>query len=318
MVLRFAARLAFNGSSAVALAVVGSAGPALAAEQLPSASNQVKPAAVAAVPAGAPATPTVLLAQAPADSAIEQLQQENQELKQRLQRLEQLLNVTPPAAGQAELPGPLLPKNGFYIQGDLGGQHRDLAGENGYTVTSFQGGFYGNVGVGYRYSKNFRFSAEYANLSSNVDTVAACYIPASPKGGGCGATPSDGKFFPGEGAIVLNQYTLNAYYDLDGFGERKRFRPFVGIGVGTQKSTIINLSNTQAEPYGLIANGNAWAPLITFSAGLSYVFTQNSEIFVGGKYALGSELLFDDTDFGDLLPQSSRNWIINGGFRYTF
>lgn len=318
MIRRVSARLALIGSSAFTVAALGCVDQAHAAEQRLSASNPVAPAAVAAVPTGTPTTPTVLVAQAPADSAIEQLRQENQELKQRLQRLEQLLNVTPPAAGQAELPGPLLPKNGFYIQGDLGGQHRDLAGENGYTVTSFQGGFYGNVGVGYRYSKNFRFSAEYANLSSNVDTVAACYIPASPKGGGCGATPSDGKFFPGEGAIVLNQYTLNAYYDLDGFGERKRFRPFVGIGVGTQKSTIINLSNTQAEPYDLIANGNAWAPLITFSAGLSYVFTQNSEIFVGGKYALGSELLFDDTDFGDLLPQSSRNWIINGGFRYTF
>jgi hypothetical protein len=93
---------------------------------------------------------------------------------------------------------------------------------------------------------------------------------------------------------------------------------YVGIGVGTQRSSIINLSNSIAEPFGLVANGSAWAPLITFSGGVSYVFTPNSEIFVGGKYALGSELLFDNTDFGDLLPQSSRNWIINGGFRYTF
>jgi len=33
---------------------------------------------------------------------------------------------------------------------------------------------------------------------------------------------------------------------------------------------------------------------------------------------LGSELLFDNTAFGGLLPQSSRSWIINGGFRSTF
>ena len=293
--------------SALSLALLSSSGAALAAP-------------MSSTPEGQSSTPAPeLVTQAPTAGAIEQLQQENQELRQRLQRLEQMLNVNPDSEpGKAAVPPPVTPKNGFYVQGDLGGQYRDLAAENGYIATAFKGGFYGNVGVGYRYSKNFRFSAEYANLSSDVNTVAGCYLPPSPTGGGCGATPIDGKFFPGQGTVVLNQYTLNAYYDLDGFGPRKRFRPYVGMGVGTQKSTIINLSNSVAAPIGLFANGNAWAPLITFSGGLSYLLNSNSEVFVGGKYALGSELLFDDTAFGNLLPQGSRSWIINGGFRYTF
>lgn len=269
--------------------------------------------AIQPVPDGISTTSPALIAQASPESAFQELQQENQGLRDRLQRLENLLNVSPIKTGEAQLPAPLVPKNGLYIQGDLGGQDRQLAGENGYTVTSFDGGFYGSAGVGYRLNKNFRISAEYANLTSNVDEVAACATLT------CGATPSvDGIFFPGQGDIVLNQYTLNAYYDADGFGYRKRFRPYVGIGVGTQSSTINNLSNSVTAPLGLFANGNAWAPLITFSGGLSYVISQKAEIFFGGKYALGSELLFEDTAFGDLLPQSSRNWIINGGFRYTF
>lgn len=285
------------------------------------------PAAAAQPPRPAPASITSpslradagLIAQGMnSDPAVQQLLQENQELRQRIQRLEGLLNVSAPAPGKAEAAAPVIAKPGLYIEGSLGGQYRDLAGENGYTVTSFQPGFYGSAGLGYRYNKNVRFSAEYANLSSNVNTVAACYLPSSPTGGGCGATPLDGVFFPGQGAIVLNQYTLNAYYDLDGFGPRQRFRPYVGLGVGTQKSSIINLSNSIAAPFGLLAYGTAWAPLVTFSGGLSYAVSNRSEVFVGGKYALGSELLFDNTAFGDLLPQSARNWIINGGFRYTF
>lgn len=252
-------------------------------------------------------------------STLEELKQENVELKARIDRLEKLLDVKSTdqnkVLANAKSLTPVIPKDGFYIQGDIGGQHRNSAGENGYTVTYFQPGFYSNIGVGYRYKSNFRFSAEYAYLPSKVSKVSACY---STPPYACGYTKNDGVPFPGNGTIYLNQYTLNAYYDLDGFGYKKRFRPYVGLGVGTEKSTISGLTNTQAVPYGLYANGSAWSPLVTFMGGLSYVVSKNAELFVGGKYALGSELLFRNTDFGDLLPQSSRNWIMSGGFRYTF
>ena len=82
-----------------------------------------------------PAATGTLMAQS---STVDQLIQENRELKLRLERLEKYAGLNPKA------PEPLLPKKGFFVQGDLGYQYRDTAGENGNTVTSFQGGFYGS------------------------------------------------------------------------------------------------------------------------------------------------------------------------------
>ena len=245
-------------------------------------------------------------------STVEQLIQENRDLKLRLERLEKLAGVNPKA------PEPLLPKNGFYIQGDLGYQYRDTAGEDGNTWTAFYGGFYGSGGIGYRLNKNFRFGAEYSNLSSNASRVSALANPTNP---------ASVYSAPGLGAVTLNQYTFNAYYDVDGFGPRKRYRPYVGLGVGTNTSSIIQLSNTVAAPLNFcgsngtspcIANGVTSAPVVTFEAGINYVVSKNMEVYAGGKYSLGSELLFNNTAFGNLLPQSSRNWILKAGLRYTF
>jgi hypothetical protein len=261
--------------------------------------SQSKAEGVTAAPSIAsdvPAATGTLIAQS---STVDQLIQENRELKLRLERLEKYAGLNPKA------PEPLLPKKGFFVQGDLGYQYRDTAGEDGNTVTSFQGGFYGSTGIGVRVNKNFRFSAEYSNLSSNVNTVSSAFDTT--------------RNYPGFGAIVLNEYTANAYYDLDGFGYQKRWRPYVGVGVGTVKSSIIQLNNTQARSFNVPnANGETWAPLVTFEGGMNYLVSKNTEVYLGAKYALGSELLFLNTSFGNLLPQSARNWILKTGIRYTF
>lgn len=240
------------------------------------------------------------------DSAlIQQLLIQNAELQKRIEKLESVSTTNQPSSDSSAL----IPKNGVYVQADIGAQYRDSAGENGDTVTYFKSGFYGSAGLGYRLSKNFRFSGEYTNQSSNADMVSANY--------GTGNS-LNGIPLPGLGAIVLNQYTLNAYYDAPGFGYKKRIRPYVGLGVGTQKSSLIGISNSFAAPAGLYANGATWAPLVTFQAGAAYVVNQNTEIYAGAKYAEGSELLFRNTAFGNLLPMSSRNWSVSGGVRYTF
>ena len=51
----------------------------------------------------------------------------------------------------------LIPKTGIYIQGDIGIQQREFAGENGITNLTFDPGLYGGAGLGYRYDRNFRF-----------------------------------------------------------------------------------------------------------------------------------------------------------------
>ena len=246
-----------------------------------------------------------LLAGQSGSALLQQLLIQNAELKQRIEKLESSSgadNVQP-------LSTDLIPKNGFYVQGDIGGQYRQLAGEDGDTATYFDSGFYGSAGLGYRLSKSFRLSAEYTNQSADAKQVSADYDTGNPLNG----VP-----LPGLGSIRLNQYTLNAYYDAPGFGYKKRIRPFVGLGVGTQSSTLVGISNTYAAPAGLYANGTAWAPIVTFQAGAAFVVNKNTEIYTSAKYALGSELLFRNTDFGNLLPQSSRNWSISGGVRYTF
>ena len=152
-------------------------------------------------------------------------------------------------------------------------------------------------------------SAEYANQSSDVDKVSANYGPGNTL---------NGRPLPGMGAITLNQYTLNAYYDVPGFGYRKRIRPYAGVGVGVQKSSIMGLSNDFASTADLYAWGETWVPLLTLQAGASYVVNENTEIYAGGKYSQGAEMLFRGTDFGNILPQSSKNWSVSGGVRYTF
>lgn len=252
-------------------------------------------------------TNSFVVAQQSDSALIQKLLIQNAELQKRIEKLE--AGSPSDQAASSTDPSALVPKNGVYVQADIGAQYRDSAGENGDTVTYFKSGFYGSAGLGYRLNKNFRLSAEYTNQSSNADQVSATYGTGNPLNG----IPQ-----PGLGAIVLNQYTFNAYYDAPGFGYKKRIRPYVGVGVGTQKSSIIGISNTVAAPFGLYANGDTWAPLVTFQAGAAYVVNKNTEIYAGAKYADGSELLFRNTDFGNLLPMSSRNWSVSGGVRYTF
>lgn len=246
------------------------------------------------------------LAQEIDSSTIEMLIQQNAELRERIEKIEAAASTS---EAEEESEKNLAPKNGLYVQADIGGQFRDFAGEDGDTVTYFKRGFYGSAGIGYRFSENFRMSAEYANQSSDVDKVSADYGPGIAQ---------NGRPLPGMGAITLNQYTLNAYYDAPGFGYRKRIRPYVGVGVGTQKSAIMNLSNDLASTFDLYAWGETWVPLVTLQAGASYVVSENTEIYAGGKYSQGAEMLFRGTDFGNLLPQSSKNWSVSGGVRYTF
>lgn len=279
------------------------------------------------------AEPAPLLAQGGNAAMMQQLIQENQQLKQRLERLESMMGV------KASAPAPMLPKDGFFLQGDIGYQQRMVAGEDGYTLTFFNPGFVGSVGVGYRYNKNWRFSAEYANLSSSARRLAgpnnatgntvsvAAGSTVDPTTGACTAGPctvaninTNNNYFDTtavQGGIVLNQYTLNAYYDLPGFGDKGRIRPYLGFGVGSQKSSIVGLGQ-QGAPSQFIVYSSTWAPLITFDAGLNYQISSSAEAYLGAKYALGSELWFQNTPFGNLLPQSSRNWIIKTGIRYTF
>ena len=64
-----------------------------------------------------------------------------------------------------------LPKNGIYVQSDIGVQQREWAGENGNTQLFFDAGLYGGLAVGYRYDRNFRFAFEYSEMNNSVSDM---------------------------------------------------------------------------------------------------------------------------------------------------
>lgn len=213
----------------------------------------------------------------------------------------------------------VLPKQGVYVQADIGLQQREFAGENGVTNLMFDPGLYGGVGVGYRYDRNFRFGFEYIQMNNAVSKIRPG-IPIPVVDPILGPVGTNGAQFPANGTVKLDSYTLNAYYDLNGFGFEKRFRPYLGAGVGLMTSTISNLQPAFFPSIGVnrALNGENTQPTFNFQAGLAYLLKQNTEFYLGGQYSYTSTFLFENTDFGTLMPNGARNWTLKTGMRYTF
>jgi opacity protein-like surface antigen len=213
----------------------------------------------------------------------------------------------------------LLPKQGIYVQADIGLQQREFAGENGITNLIFDPGLYGGVGIGYRYDRNFRFGFEYSQMNNAVSKIRPG-IPIPVVDPVLGPIGNNGEQFPANGTVRLDSYTLNAYYDLNGFGYEKRFRPYLGAGVGLMTSKISNLQPAFFPSAGVDRTLNAenTQPTFNVQAGISYLFSRNAEFYLGGQYSYTSTFLFQNTDFGTLMPNGARNWTLKTGMRYTF
>ena len=215
-----------------------------------------------------------------------------------------------------------LPKNGIYVQSDIGVQQREWAGENGNTQLFFDAGLYGGLAVGYRYDRNFRFAFEYSEMNNSVSDMrsgAPSKTFKDPKAKGVIMQVGSEKE-KGSGDVLLQSYTLNAYYDLNGFGHERRFRPYIGAGIGLQTSTLkgVQPASFPFIGFGAEANKASTDPVLTVEAGLSYLATDQAEFFIGGEYSFVDNFLLEDTDFGNLQPQGSRSWILKTGARYTF
>lgn len=213
----------------------------------------------------------------------------------------------------------LLPKQGVYVQADIGLQQREFAGENGVTNLMFDPGLYGGVGIGYRYDRNFRFGIEYSQMNNAVSKIRPG-MPIPVVDPILGPIGTNGAQFPANGTVRLDSYTLNAYYDLNGFGYEKRFRPYLGAGVGLMTSKISNLQPAFFPAIGVnrALNGENTQPTFNFQAGIAYLFKRNAEFYLGGQYSYTSTFLFQNTDFGTLMPNGARNWTLKTGVRYTF
>jgi opacity protein-like surface antigen len=212
-----------------------------------------------------------------------------------------------------------LPKNGLYVQGDVGLQQREFAGANGITNLIFNPGFYGGVGLGYRYDRNFRFSFEFDSMNNSVDKIRPG-IPLPVVDPVLGVVGANGPQFKANGNVRLDMYTFNVYYDLNGFGFERRFRPYIGAGVGLMTSTISGLQPSFFPAIGVNRelNGVNTQPTLNVQAGISYLYGKQTEFFLGAQYIYTSTFLFQNTDFGTLMPNGARNWVLKTGARYTF
>ena len=245
-----------------------------------------------------------------------------EEIVDKIKELEiQLIKLKKAAGVYGEGKKIALPKNGIYVQSDIGVQQREWAGENGNTQLFFDAGLYGGLAVGYRYDRNWRFAFEYTEMNNDVSDMrsgAPVKEFRDPKSDVLLQVGSEKE--PGSGDVKLQSYTLNAYYDLNGFGHERRFRPYVGAGVGLQTSTLkgVQPASFPFIGFGAEANKASTDPVITLEAGLSYLATDQAEFFIGGEYSFVDNFLLENTDFGNLQPQGSRNWILKTGARYTF
>ena len=212
-----------------------------------------------------------------------------------------------------------LPKNGVYMQGDIGLQQREFAGENGITNIMFDPGLYGGLGLGYRYNRNFRFAFEFNQMNNQVSKIRPG-MPEPVVDPILGRVGTNGAQFPANGSVRLDSYLFNVYYDLNGFGHEKRFRPYVGAGVGLMTSTISGLQPSFFPSIGVNRSqySSSTQPTINFQVGIAYLASRNTEFYLGGQYTYTSTLLFEDTVFGTEMPNGARNWILKTGARYTF
>lgn len=282
------------------------------------------PTAASPVPSeSAPASPIVQLdpapkaAEAPAES---EASISDEEILNRINQLEaELIRLRNAARLSRDGKKIALPKNGLYVQGDIGLQQREFAGENGITNLIFNPGFYGGVGLGYRYDRNFRFSFEFDTMNNSVDKIRPG-IPLPVVDPVLGLVGANGAQFNANGNVRLDTYTFNVYYDLNGFGHERRFRPYVGAGVGLMTSTISGLQPSFYPAIGVDRELNATntQPTFTVQAGLSYLYGKRTEFFLGAQYIYTSTFLFQNTDFGTLMPNGARNWVLKTGARYTF
>ena len=261
----------------------------------------------------------------PAEAVIEDSESEitPEQIADRIKELEiELIKLKKAAGVYGKGKKIALPKHGIYVQADIGIQQREWSGENGNTQLFFNEGLYGGLAVGYRYDRNFRFAFEYSEMNNDVSDMRAGnggQLFRDPKNTDVILQDGSSKV-SGNGDVKLQSYTLNAYYDLNGFGHERRFRPYLGAGIGLQTSTLkgVTPSFFPFAGLGAEANGASTDPVMTLEAGISYLATDQAEFFLGGKYSFVDGFLLENTDFGNLQPQGSRNWILKTGVRYTF
>lgn len=164
--------------------------------------------------------------------------------------------------------GKPLPTNGPYLSIGLGALKPEDV-RKGSLETSFDLGPLTEAAVGYRFG-DFRTDISYSYTKNTVDRVSAQIM---------GAT----RDLPSNGSMQTNSGFLNLYYDVP---TRKRFRPYLGGGVGYSRvdysingSASVN-DFTQTRSYGSSFNSLGYQGKI----GVSYAASNTIDLFTEAVY----------------------------------
>ena len=167
---------------------------------------------------------------------------------------------------------------------------------------TFDTGLSGEIGVGYDFGK-FRVETTYARTNTSISKVSADVSVNNVKTANVSSNVSNGN-------ASLNSLMINGYIDID---TKSKFVPYVGGGIGYSN---INFSSYTVEILGVDAksgSGSSGAFGYQAKAGLSYLASENIDIFGEAIFTGTSGFAIDTVDV-----DSITSWGARAGLRYRF
>lgn len=181
------------------------------------------------------------------------------------------------------------------------------------TTTSFGGGFAGEIGAGYDFGNNIRSELTYiytrpslgsSSFNGNVNALGQNF----PINGIAAAS----------GSANTNSVLVSGYYDIP---TKTRFRPYIGAGIGWTNvsipsltySGIVNTQGTSTPFTTTTQGGNGSAFGYQAKAGVSYIATKNTDIFLEGTYQGNTS-----TDIQGVNVGAINQFGVRAGARYRF
>ena len=188
-------------------------------------------------------------------------------------------------------------KNNFYISGALGTINFDHVtcrdcDESGFITTPIHGDWTGELGIGYRFTDNFR-----GEISYSVFTAANKTERTGGDEWEVGEFDGHSLFFSG-------------YYD---FLNDKKFSPYIGVGFGP---TLLDAGNINNGYYA------ADDSEVTFGyqgkLGITYQTTDSTDVFLEGVYQGTKAFRLGDLGDEDELVNPLKSFSTQIGVRYKF
>jgi hypothetical protein len=174
----------------------------------------------------------------------------------------------------------------------------DLLGTNVDTSLKLNGGFTGELAVGYKFNQaRAEVAVGYGNYSSSKQTFSSSRY-------GSFSSSSDG-------ALNLTTVMVNGYYDIpitNSDGSRSRWSPYLGAGIG-----YANINAPGCSGNGCFSGGSTGGFAYQGNVGVSYRVGDRSQAFVETGYLGSTSGSIDRVNF-----DSFGSWRVFVGWRQGF